>query len=127
MNRRTKIYIAAAAAIIAIAIGHSAWTSIRMARLQRQVDETLKISSQKETEARDAESRSREYLGKIEYLESRLAETADKARRQDETIHKLNIDTRGARSSVERTRRTRSVDTTAAELCQKLAALAHGC
>ncbi|MGH9819240.1 MAG: hypothetical protein ACRD43_03645, partial [Pyrinomonadaceae bacterium] len=83
-------------------------------------DEKERLAWQKETEAAA-------YKKKNEYLEQKLADIQAIARKQDEQIESFRKDTTAARTNAGRARGIRSIDTTADELCAKLAETGHGC
>ncbi|HEX3100372.1 MAG TPA: hypothetical protein VHQ01_01195, partial [Pyrinomonadaceae bacterium] len=92
MKPQTKIYIGLAAAIFMIGmLGGATWSNHKIAKLEQtvdavkqQADEISKTAATKETEAA-------EYKAKIEYLERQLTEIQTIARKQDDELGKLNI------------------------------------
>jgi len=129
MKIRTKIYICVSlAALIAgcILMG-SAWSGRRIARLEAAVDSAKAEAERSERSAISKEKESMAYREKIEYLENQLSEIQTIARKQDEELRILNVNSRDARGDVERARRTRTVAANANELCTKLAELGHPC
>lgn len=129
MTLNTKIYIGlGAAAIFAIGIlGPSAWSDHKIAKLENTVEQTKAAAIRSQESALRKESEAAEYKQKIEYLEHQLTQIQTIARKQDEQLEKLNVNSGRARRDVERVRRAGSIDATAAELCDKLAELGHGC
>jgi chromosome segregation ATPase len=88
---------------------------------QKAAAETLtETAAAKETEAR-------RYIEKIAYLETKLTEINDVARRQNEEIEKAETVVRDARDNVRRVGGLRSIAVTADELCRKLAETGHPC
>lgn len=127
MKIQTKIYIAVAAAFLAVIAGNAAWSGIQVSRLEKEVREARVEADASAKEAARRELEAAEYKQKIEYLESRIAGIRTTARKQDEQLEKNNIDSRDARRALGRARGTRSIDSTADELCQKLARAGHPC
>lgn len=129
MTITTKIHIGAAvAAILAIGIsGGWAWSSYKIAGLERKADSAKKDAEEKSAAADESEKRSAEYAAKTEYLEQKLAEIQAIAREQDEELEKLKTNTAASRNDVERARNIRSIASTADELCARLAEVGHPC
>lgn len=129
MTLRTKIYIGLSVAAIFILgiLGGAAWSNYKIARLEKAVEETRLNADQKEQLAVAKELEAAEYKQKIEFLERHLSEIQTTARKQDEKLEKLNVNSGNARRNVERAKRTRTIDTDTGELCAKLAELGHGC
>ena len=129
MTTITKIYIAMAiTAIVAISMfGGAAWSNHKIAKLESAVEDAKREANSSQQSAVRKEIEAAEYKQKTEYLEQQLTEIQTIARKQDDELEKLNINTRGARGPMDRARRTRSIATTADELCAKLAELGHGC
>jgi lipopolysaccharide export LptBFGC system permease protein LptF len=128
MNTQIKIYIAAALAFaFAIAILVYAIANMKIAKLESEVTNGKEAARQKQQTAAAKEFEAAQYKQKIEYLETKLIEINQLARKQDEELEKLNLNSRNARSDADAARRTRSITTTNAELCQKLAELGHPC
>ena len=130
MTTRIKIYIGvciAALAVVLALIAASVWSDHKVAKLETAVatakaeaDQSSRIANQKEIEAAAFEQ-------KIIYLEAQLTEIQEIARKQDDELQILTSSSGRARSDVDRARRTRAIAVSAAELCQKLAELGHGC
>ena len=127
MKPLTKIYIGAAGLIIATLAIYSARQTSHISHLERDVAVAKAEAATKANEANEKEKQAEIYRAKAEYLEQQLTEIQAIARRQDEQLEKLNINSSRARTDLERTRGTRTVTATAAELCAKLADLGHGC
>lgn len=128
MKTHIKIHIAIAlAAILTIAIFIYVLSNIRIANLESEVAKAKQIATQKQQTAAERELEAAEYKQKIEYLETKIDEINQLARKQDEELEKLNLNSRNARSDADAARRTRTVAATNAELCQKLAELGHPC
>lgn len=128
MKTHIKIPIAIAlAAILTIAIFIYVLSNIRIANLESEVAKAKQIATQKQQTAAERELEAAEYKQKIEYLETKIDEINQLARKQDEELEKLNLNSRSARSDADAARRTRTVAATNAELCQKLAELGHPC
>ncbi len=129
MDNKAKIYIAIALAALTIAafIFSSVWTIRRFANLERELRDARQAVQTADKLAATREIEAATYKQKLEYLETNLSEIQTIARKQDEELEKLNTDTGRARTNVERTRRIRTIDTTAAELCAKLAEVGRGC
>lgn len=129
MDFTTKTYIGlGVAALFAIGIfGGWLWSSYKISKLENTVVAAKQNADEKEQQAAAKENEAAENKQKIEYLETQLADIGRLARKQDEELEKLSINTRGARGDVERARRTRSVTATTEQLCQKLAEVGHPC
>ena len=128
MKTRTKIYIAAAiAAILTITILIYVITNIKIANLESEVAKAKQTATEKQQTAAERELEAAEYKQKIEYLETKIDEINQLARKQDEELEKLNLNSRNARSDAAAARRKRTVAATNAELCQKLVELGHPC
>ncbi|MEQ1645106.1 MAG: hypothetical protein ABL959_16775 [Pyrinomonadaceae bacterium] len=129
MNTHTKIYIGLALATLTIAtfIFSSIWTTRKFTKLERETRDAKQAVQTADKLAAEREIEAAVYKKKLEYLENNLSEIQTIARKQDEELEKLNINSRDARNNVERTRRIRTIDTTAGELCAKLAEIGRGC
>ena len=129
MTLQTKIYIGVGvAAILVIGIfGGAAWSNHKIAKLESAVEDAKREANSSQQSAVRKEIEAAEYRQKTEYLEQQLTEIQTIARKQDDELEKLNINTRGAHADVDRSRRTRSITATADELCAKLAELEHPC
>ena len=129
MKPLTKIYIGVAvAAIFAVGIlSGSAWSDHKIHRLETAVEAARDAASTSERLAVVSEQKAAEYKQKTEYLEGKLTEIQTIARKQDDELEKLSINSLDAHARVDRTRNRRSVTTNAAELCKKLADTGHGC
>jgi predicted RNase H-like nuclease (RuvC/YqgF family) len=130
MNVKTKIYLAAGAAVALMIIWAAAASFIagrKAARLERSAAEAKAAAARHETAARQAELRAAEYKQKLEYMEESLSALSRIARKQDEELEKLNINVNDARRDVGRARAVRNIESTTADLCTKLAELGHPC
>ena len=128
MNAQIKIYIVAAVAVIfAIGLLSYALSNRKIAKLESEVAAAKTVAHEKEKAATAKEIEAAAYIQKIDYLEARLAEIKQLARKQDEQLETINNDSRTARGNADRARRTRTITANAAELCQKLAELGHPC
>lgn len=127
MTQRTKIYIGIAAVVLVVICGTAFWQSHRIAVLENSVSEARQAAEEKREFAGAKEIEAAAYKQKIEYLEAQLLDIKTRTRRQDEKLEKLNVNSRDARTDVERAKRTRAIDTNSAELCAKLAELGHPC
>lgn len=127
ITTQTKIYLAIAAAVLAIIIGNSLWARYRTARLEREVWDARAVAELASQTARKRELEAAEYKKKIEYLESQLSDIRLLAAKQDDELKKLNNDTRDARARLGRARGARPAAVTDAELCRKLAEIGHPC
>ncbi len=124
-----KIY-AALIAVSAISAGIAAgsmWSNHKIAKLERSAAAAKQDADIIESGSRELEQKAAEYLQKIEYLETSLTEIETIARKQDEKLKELANDTNTARDGVRRARTVRSIESTSAELCTKLAELGHPC
>jgi len=130
MNLQTKIYLGAGVAIVLIVLTMSVsmWmTNHRITQAERAASAAKQGAGEKEKGAAEKETEAAAYKEKSEYLEKQVAEIQAMARKQDEEIERTKTNTAAARSRVDRARGVRSVDTTADELCGKLAEVGHGC
>ncbi|HMJ07623.1 MAG TPA: hypothetical protein VK468_01375 [Pyrinomonadaceae bacterium] len=129
ITTRQKLY--AAAAVILLAIGFMTVSSIRsyltFSRLERQAAESERLAAASESAAKDALHTAERESARADILTEQLREIETLARKQDEELQKLDADTNSVRGNAERARRIRTVQSTAHELCEKLAALGHGC
>ena len=115
------------AAVFVIVLIAYALSNHRIAKLESQVAIAKTIANEKQQTATAKELEAAEYKQKIDYLEVKLDEINQLARKQDEELKQLNNSSSDARVDVGRARRTRTITTTAAELCEKLAELGHAC
>lgn len=132
MTPQTQIRIAiiAIGVIALIAVARETLSSIRIARLEKaaaahrtRADELGSIAANRETAAEA-------HVAKIKYLEQRIAESREIAKRQDEdTNKKLSAarTARDARDARDRSRRVVPTPATADELCAKLGEIGHAC
>jgi len=103
------------------------YSETKVRRLERVVESAERQARADEEAASAAESAAGEYRKKIEYLEAEIDAISGIARRQNEDLGKINGDVGAAKRDVERARSIRAIDTTADELCAKLAELGHPC
>jgi uncharacterized protein HemX len=128
MHTQTITYLAAAAAVlIIIAIGGHLWSNHTIGLLEREAETAKAKAVTQQEAAAAAEHSAAEYRQKIEYLESTLAELTQLAKRQDEELEKLDVNTSGARGDVRHARGVPSIAVTNEELCRKLADVGHPC
>lgn len=127
MTLTTKIYLAAAAAVAAFALGTWLWSEYRIGRLQNEARIAIAAGEEHLAAARKFEAEAAGYRHKIEFQEEMLSELKRMAAQQDEEIEKLKLAADDARGSVRRARSIERIDVTAAELCRKLAELGHPC
>ena len=129
MTLRTKIYIAAAVVSFLLAVGGLSmlWSDHRIARFERESKAARSLADQSETRAAELERRAAAYEQKIEFLEGSLSSLRQIAARQDEELKTIKNQTNNARRDVARARAVRSLESTTAELCAKLADLGHPC
>ncbi len=129
MTLQYKIYaalIAAAVLLLAIA-GTAGWSKYKIGKLEQAVGSARVEADKIEQSAIKLEQKAAVYIQKINYLETNLAEIQKIARKQDEELEKLFKDTNDSRAGVLRARSVRTIQSTGAELCAKLADLGHGC
>lgn len=124
-----KIYAAliVATAILIGTFAGSAWSRHKIAKLEHAVYEAKQNAVVIESSSTELEQEAAEYKQKIEYLEVSLSEIETVARKQDERLKELANDTNAARDGVRRARAVRTIESTNAELCIKLAELGHPC
>jgi len=121
-------YIAiATAVIIIVAFAADRYSSFRERRLENSVAETKANSAESQRRADQLENDAAAYREKIAYLEARITELGQIARKQDEELKLHSRRSDAARGDAERARNVRAIDTTTRELCEKLAELGHGC
>ena len=125
---RQKFYIAAVAGVIVLAaVTHSIWSQIEIRRLERQAAAFTEKAKASERKAAAAQESAVRQSARAAYLEQQIQEIRVIAVKQDEEIKKLNSDTNTARGRIDRARSVRSVESTTAELCEKLKSLGHEC
>lgn len=124
-----KIYAAliVTGAISAGILAGSFWSGHKLAKLESSVAAAKHNADSIESGSRELEQKAAEYKQKIEYLETSLSEIETIARKQDEKLKELANDTNAARDSVRHARAVRTIESTNAELCIKLAELGHPC
>ncbi len=129
MHTQTKLYVGLAfAAIIALGLLGGGLVADRKVKVLENVVTKLRLAAETAEQSSAArEIEAAEHRQKIDYLETKISEIKNIARRQDEELETLSIISRNARGDLERTRRIRSVAATADELCAKLAELGHAC
>jgi small-conductance mechanosensitive channel len=129
MTVRQKLYAAGAVAALILTIAAVDAIRLRVAtkRYEREAAAlAAKAEASERTAAAAKESSVRE-AARAEFLEQQLKEVRDIAARQDEQIKKMDALTDDSRGRVARARGVRTVQTTIAELCAKLAGLGHPC
>lgn len=129
MTRTTKIYISLGAVvlIVLVTLGTFLWSDHRQARLEREIETARNNAEEIEANARTLEQKAAEYKRKIDYLEESLSALRLIAKKQDEELKLLEAGTDNARHNVSRSRAVQRIESTAAELCAKLAELGHPC
>jgi len=127
LKKQIYVSIAIAAVLIAGITAREMWSDHKIGEMERFAAAAKERAESAERDAAIAEQQAGEYRAKIEYLENKVAEISATARRQDEQIRTLEINTNTARGDVDHARRVRSVATTADELCKQLEELGHGC
>lgn len=123
------IYIAAAA-LFCIGLGVAVatlWSNARIAKLETVISIEKMRADNLAKSANEKESEAREFRAKTEYLERSIGEIRSIAEKQDEELEQIHINTNTRRDAVARARRVRSIDTTADELCTKLAEIGYPC
>ena len=129
MTLRTKIYIAAGAVAILILIAgiSTLWSGHQLGKIERELEGARSAAEQSETRALELERQAAGYEQKIQYLEGSLSALRLTAAKQDEELKTLKNNTNNARRDVDRARALRSLESTTAELCKRLADLGHPC
>ncbi|MEP7075394.1 MAG: hypothetical protein ABI878_06255 [Acidobacteriota bacterium] len=127
MNLKMKIGLVGASVFVIAILGSWAWSSHKTATLERAVESAKARADAKTKAADEMEKQSAVYAAKTGYLEQKLAEIQAIARKQDEQLEKINVDTNAARTSAGRARSVRAIASTADDLCAKLAEVGHGC
>jgi uncharacterized protein HemX len=124
---KTNIALAAVAIVVAILLGTTLWSDHKLAKLEHELEEAKRNAEAAEQRSRELENAAAEYKQKLEYLEGSLSDIERIASKQDEEIKLLETDTDNSRRGAARARSVRRVESTAAELCRKLADLGHPC
>lgn len=127
MTTRTRIYLAAAAFVALLFLISSLTSRIEIARMEKQISKAKEAAQTAENVAEASELKAAEYKEKIAYLENDLAEIRTIATKQNEELQKITADTSNARGRMLDARSVRSVAISAAELCEKLRSVGHGC
>jgi septal ring factor EnvC (AmiA/AmiB activator) len=129
MKTITKIYIIGAVAAIFAAgmFGGTAWSDHQVRSLEKAVETAKQEAAAAVQTAAQTEQEAAAFREKADFLERQIAAMQTTARKQDEQLEKINIDTRGARARVARARSERPTEISTAELCQKLAGAGHPC
>ena len=129
MTLKDKIYAALiAAAILAAGIsGGWVWSNYKIGKFEKAVDAAKQDAEGIRQHADKLEQKASEYREKTEYLEGKLTEIQAIARKQDEELEKTIRQTNDLRDDARRARVVRSIQSTSAELCAKLAEIGHGC
>jgi len=129
MTNTKLIYAAAVAAgILIAALGIRTFIGEMQIRRLASDIAAQKTTAEKLAETAAAkETEARRYIEKIAFLEEKLSEITDAARRQNEEIKKAETVVRDAGDNVRRVRGLRSIAVTADELCRKLAEAGHPC
>ena len=127
MTLKYKIYIAAVGVVLVVFASYSAASHFQIKRQEAEIEYAKTKADSFQQIAVSKEMEAAEYTAKIAYLERQLADIQMIKRRQDEELEKTYVNTRRARADVKRTRGVRTIDTTADELCAKLAEIGRGC
>lgn len=129
MTLRTEIYIAIACIVVLTAaiITFSVVSNRELARSEHDVRSAKAKANAAETRSRELESTAAEYKEKLEYMEVTLSGLRRIAMEQNEQIKLLESTTNDARRNADRAHAVRRIESTAAELCQKLADIGHPC
>ena len=129
MTLRNEIYIAIAciAVLVAAIITFSILSNRELARAEHDVRSAKAKANAAETLSRELETTAAEYKEKLAYLEVTLSGLRRIAMEQNEQIKLLESTTNDARRNADRARAVRRIESTAAELCRKLADLGHPC
>ena len=127
MTLKIKLYIAAGFFVLASIIGNYIWSNYKTGKLEATIEQAKQTADTAAADATAKETEAAQYKQKTIYLEQQIADIQAIARKQDDELEKLNSNTAAARSDRERSRRIRSITSTAGELCAKLAELGHAC
>ena len=124
-----QIYIAVAcfAALVAAIITFSVLSNHELARAEHDVRSAKARANAADTRSRVLETTTAGYKEKLEYMEVTLSGLRRIAMEQNEQIKLLESTTNDARRNADRARAVRRIESTAAELCRKLADLGHPC
>lgn len=105
MELKTKLLVGVAAAFIAASSAAGLIGHIRIAGLERRVDNIKAGAEMLETYAAKLETETHVYKEKIDLLEKRLTEVLAATRLQDARLEKLAADTNSARRALDLHRR----------------------
>lgn len=105
MTWKQKLIAIGATLVVALFIGNAVRDSLRMQKLERDVEQTKQIAEKQMHRSDELEKQTYIYKEKAAYLESKLAEIQTAAKQQDETLEKLSADTDAARRDLDRFRR----------------------
>lgn len=94
---------------------------------EREIQAAKQQAADKEQLANAKEKEAENYKLHAERLEWEIGEIGKLARKQDEELQKISTTTNTARADADRARGVRALDSTSAELCQRLEELGHGC
>ena len=127
MTTKTKIYLAAGAAVVLLFLISSIASRIEISRMESHVNAAKEKAQAAQKAAEASELKAAEYKEKIASLESSLGGIRLIATKQNEELEKITADNSNARIRVRDARSVRTIAGSAAELCEKLSQLGHGC
>lgn len=104
MTIHAKLYLYAAAALLAVAAAFGIWSHFRTEGMERAVRDSAAAAESEKRRADRLETETHVYKEKAAYLEKQLAEIRSHARKQDEELKKLSADTDSARRALQRAR-----------------------
>lgn len=129
MTLQYKIYgaVIAAALLGAGLFAGSAMSRYKIGKLEKAIEAASQKADDVQHTAINLESKAAEYKQKNDYLEKNLPEIQTIARKKDEELEKLFNETSIFRDDVRRARAVRTIRSSGAELCSRLAELGHPC
>ena len=128
LTRNHYIALALAAALLLVFASATFLSERRIHKLEQTIETQKQNAATLETKAAELELTAEQYRAKTAYLEQQLTQLQSRAQKQDEQLQTLDRTTDAARRNVLSTRGTRpDSPRSAAELCQKLAAVGHPC
>lgn len=126
-RRRVLLILGVAGAILCCVCLGSVWSHFSIRSLEHDVKMAREQAANKQAIADAKEKEAQKYRLEAERLEGSLAEIRKLALKQDEELEKIGKTTGDARADAARARGVRSLDSTSAELCRRLAEVGHGC
>jgi hypothetical protein len=126
-RRRVLLLLGIAGTVLVCVFIGSAWSHFTIRRLERDIKMAKEQAANKQAIADAKEKEAEKFRLEAERLEGSLAEIQKIAKKQDEELEKIQVETGTARDAAARARARRAIDSTSAELCRRLAEVGHGC